>query len=335
MSPIDTIRRLRSRFETGRLDPAEYRSERTRLLGRSPSSPNHLVVLEGAARQTHEIRQCEFQIGADPAAPDNDLVLGLPTLSGRHAVFRFDASGSWVKDLGSLNGTFVNGQRLESRSKMQLRPGDQVALSRELIFVFEGPRDEGSSEATPHSLSQADHEALLPTAASGGFRLVGGVILEPGEYVLAVQHVRPWAAKTVLLAAFAYVGVALAALLVVGIPLALWAHRKHHRGPGYLLRFYLTNKRAIESYERQYSNIWFEDLVDVYWKGQALNRALVAKDRPRFGLPGAVEKARADSQTIEFNPLDEQLGPVFHEILTAAQAARAPLAGRPPHPGPY
>ena len=46
-------------------------------------------------------------------------------ISSEHAVFRRMKNGFWVQDKGSRNGTFVNGQRVESA---EIRDGDRVAV---------------------------------------------------------------------------------------------------------------------------------------------------------------------------------------------------------------
>jgi hypothetical protein len=274
------------------------------------------------------VRQCEFQIGADPNAPDNDLIVGLPKVSSRHAVFRFEETATWVKDLGSTNGTYVNGQELGAGAKMQVYPGDQIGLSKEFILVYEGSRDEGASEGPSQVGGPPTPAAILPTQGSGGFRLLGGVVLEPGEYVIASQHIEP----PELLRALGYVGGTLLLLTVVLAPLAIWAWRKHTRGPGYLRRYYLTNRRAIEVHQRSYRNIWYEDLVDVFigTKGN-----LIAKDRPRFGLPGAIDTVRGDSRSVSFGALGTAAQRRFEELLREARDLRAPLTGHPPDLGPY
>ncbi len=54
-------------------------------------------------------------------------------LSRTHVAFEIEDGREWVRDLGSLNGTFVNGERLTGRR--ELRPGDAVTIAG-LSVVF-------------------------------------------------------------------------------------------------------------------------------------------------------------------------------------------------------
>jgi Nif-specific regulatory protein len=67
-------------------------------------------------------------------APSNRVVLKDDLCSREHAEIAF-AGGHWrVRDLNSLNGTKLNGRRLDSEE--ELTPGDEVALGRTtLLFV--------------------------------------------------------------------------------------------------------------------------------------------------------------------------------------------------------
>jgi pSer/pThr/pTyr-binding forkhead associated (FHA) protein len=56
-----------------------------------------------------------------------DLVVAESTMSREHAVIAFDGEGCFVEDLGSTNGTKVNGERCD-RSRLQ--DGDQIQLGR-------------------------------------------------------------------------------------------------------------------------------------------------------------------------------------------------------------
>jgi hypothetical protein len=68
--------------------------------------------------------------------PDNDLVLEDPKVSRRHAVVERRPEGFVIRDLGSTNGTFVNGRRVAERL---LAPGDVILLGdTRLRFDREG-----------------------------------------------------------------------------------------------------------------------------------------------------------------------------------------------------
>ncbi len=64
-------------------------------------------------------------LGADP---DNDLVLNDNLVSGRHARLRWDGAGWSLEDLGSKNGTFVNGERIVSLAPQKVALGSQIQL---------------------------------------------------------------------------------------------------------------------------------------------------------------------------------------------------------------
>ena len=65
-----------------------------------------------------------FVIGRGRSA---DLVLSEPTISRAHAAIGYESGEFFVQDLGSTNGTGVNGQR-EPRTSLQ--DGDQVQLGK-------------------------------------------------------------------------------------------------------------------------------------------------------------------------------------------------------------
>ena len=66
--------------------------------------------------------------------PDSDILLDDITVSRRHAEFRLDKDGNWaVADVGSLNGTYVNRQSVESTV---LANNDQVQIGKfRLVFL--------------------------------------------------------------------------------------------------------------------------------------------------------------------------------------------------------
>jgi pSer/pThr/pTyr-binding forkhead associated (FHA) protein len=68
--------------------------------------------------------------------PDSDVFLDDVTVSRRHAeVHRTSAAGLEVCDVGSLNGTYVNGDRVE---RVALAEGDQLQVGKYRLVVVGG-----------------------------------------------------------------------------------------------------------------------------------------------------------------------------------------------------
>jgi len=68
---------------------------------------------------------------------DAGLYLEDTFVSGRHARFTVTSEGLVVEDLGSTNGTFVNGSEISGPTL--LGPGDQVAIGDGVFMVELGP----------------------------------------------------------------------------------------------------------------------------------------------------------------------------------------------------
>jgi hypothetical protein len=65
--------------------------------------------------------------------PDSDIFLDDVTVSRRHAEFRREGSGYAVHDVGSLNGTYVNRERIEATP---LSGGDEVQIGKfRLVYL--------------------------------------------------------------------------------------------------------------------------------------------------------------------------------------------------------
>lgn len=68
-------------------------------------------------------------------AAESDIYLEDVTVSRHHAVFKVDGEGLTVTDLGSTNGTYVNGRRHEIAA---LAPGDEIMLGKFHLVVVVG-----------------------------------------------------------------------------------------------------------------------------------------------------------------------------------------------------
>ncbi len=82
--------------------------------------------------KTFPLEREELFMGRDLA---NDITISDPEVSRRHARFIMQEENILLEDLGSTNGTFLNGERIST--PQQLRPGDVVTLGENIVLVFE------------------------------------------------------------------------------------------------------------------------------------------------------------------------------------------------------
>ncbi len=66
--------------------------------------------------------------------PDSEIFLDDVTVSRRHAVFRRTSDGYLVADVGSLNGTYVNRDRID---EILLSSGDEVQIGKFRLAYFD------------------------------------------------------------------------------------------------------------------------------------------------------------------------------------------------------
>ncbi|HEX6151685.1 FHA domain-containing protein [Nocardioides sp.] len=67
--------------------------------------------------------------------PDSDIFLDDVTVSRRHAEFKREGERFTVSDDGSLNGTYVNRDRID---RVQLNDGDEVQIGKYRLVFFSG-----------------------------------------------------------------------------------------------------------------------------------------------------------------------------------------------------
>lgn len=116
--------------------------------------------------------------------PGSSLQILDASVSGKHAELRFDGSDVTLCDLGSTNGTRVNGERV---LELSIQPGSQITFGN-VTLMFESP-DSASSAQTAGIGSVASVAALPGESASDsagraarieratGSRRVGGLVL--------------------------------------------------------------------------------------------------------------------------------------------------------------
>ena len=67
--------------------------------------------------------------------PDSDIFLDDVTVSRKHATFRREQDDFLVRDVGSLNGTYVNRERID---EVSLKTGDEVQIGKFRLVFYAG-----------------------------------------------------------------------------------------------------------------------------------------------------------------------------------------------------
>ena len=152
-----------------------------------------LTVIQGPDKgRTFELPDHEPQLlgRSSEALPITDS-----TVSRRHAELTPDDGLWWINDLGSQNGTWVNGARLEGRAK--LNPGDQIRTGATL-WVYgrtDPPGRKSATAAQPLGLISPDEielsvERTLPSNEDSVLLSDSVALAETDPRASAVEHLR-------------------------------------------------------------------------------------------------------------------------------------------------
>jgi hypothetical protein len=100
-----------------------------------PPGTGLLVVLRGPNAGSRFLLDDDFT--STGRHPDSDIFLDDVTVSRRHAEFYRQGDRFTVRDVGSLNGTYVNRERIE---EAELFGGDEVQIGKfRLLFLTRSP----------------------------------------------------------------------------------------------------------------------------------------------------------------------------------------------------
>ena len=116
--------------------------------------PKLQVFLPDGTEVTHELTEDTVTIGR---VSDNVLQIDDPSVSSRHAELTLVAGDYHLRDLGSTNGTLVNGKTF---SEWQLEDGDQVQFGNINTAYSLG------IAASPRPLPAEEEHTVTPAASS-------------------------------------------------------------------------------------------------------------------------------------------------------------------------
>lgn len=162
---------------------------------RSGPTPGVTFLLEGS----------QLTIGRDAS---NGVAINDAEVSRKHSQLSFQGGKYVLEDLGSTNGTFVNGQRLSG--PVVLKPGDVVSLGEQIVLMYDSINiDPGATMASPRKSARVDPPRVAQPVISSA----------PPAYApppIASSYSSAPAKKTNLLPIFIGVGVFLFVCMCAG-----------------------------------------------------------------------------------------------------------------------
>jgi DNA-binding CsgD family transcriptional regulator len=129
-------------------------------------------------RGGRELRALDAERMTVGSLDSNDLAVEYEGVSRTHAVFERFADTWTVRDLGSRNGTFVNGGRIIGEHA--LHSGDEIVLGR-LRLLFRGPATTGAETAAiaqPPPITPRERDVLVALCRP---LLTGDAFTEPAS----------------------------------------------------------------------------------------------------------------------------------------------------------
>jgi hypothetical protein len=128
-------------------------------------------------RSGRELRALDLARMTVGTLESNDVVVDADGVSRVHAAFERFGDTWCIRDLGSRNGTFVNGGRIVG--ERALHPGDEIVLGR-LRLLFHGPArgQPTAAIAEPPPLTQRERDVLLALCRP---LLTGDAFTEPAS----------------------------------------------------------------------------------------------------------------------------------------------------------
>ena len=135
------------------------------LIMRSGPTPGAAFNLEGD----------QITIGRDPS---NTITINDAEISRRHARLTYQGGKYILEDLGSTNGTFVNGQRLAG--PRVLKSGEVVSFGEQIVLVFENTAfDAGATVVSPRAAAAPSISRPAPVPPPPPVDYAGSVPASP------------------------------------------------------------------------------------------------------------------------------------------------------------
>jgi len=96
--------------------------------------------------------------------PDNDVRIDNPTVSGHHSLIINILNDSFLEDLNSTNGTYVNGKLIK---KHALQHGDVITIGRHQLRYVDSNQDDDEQDEFARTMV-IDNSEMVRSQLSGG-----------------------------------------------------------------------------------------------------------------------------------------------------------------------
>ena len=113
--------------------------------------PKLQIVRPDGSQTDHELTEEILTIGR---APDNVFPIDDVSVSSHHAQIAPNAGVFLLKDLGSTNGTKVNGSELQPDTEYTLKPGDKIRFGK-VDSIFDPEHAEAGAQELPSNADRA------------------------------------------------------------------------------------------------------------------------------------------------------------------------------------
>ncbi len=114
-----------------------------------------VLSFNGEKLKEFDLTREELTIGRKP---DNDITIDNLAVSGRHAKILTIFNDSFIEDLDSTNGTYINGERI---TKHALKNGDVITLGKHTLTYETG--DDGESDFEKTMIIRPDTKGMPAT----------------------------------------------------------------------------------------------------------------------------------------------------------------------------